>query len=136
MWKMIRVTAVIVIPLALLLSVAGPWIMRGYGESFVSGSTALVFSVCSAALYAMITPVGNLIAASGCMWIGFWMNTAWGAAMLLSSWSLVRWGAAGLAGARLVAYVLHAGWSFGFAVWLRNRRPRSVAGTSAGIPRT
>ena len=134
MWKMIRVTAVIVVPLALLLSLAGPWIMRGYGESFVAGSPALVFSVCTAALYALITPVGNLIAASGRMWIGFWLNTAWGAAMLLSSWSLVRWGAAGLAGARLLAYVLHAGWSLGFAVWLRNRQPRAAAGRPERIP--
>ena len=133
-WKMIWLTAAIVVPLAAVLSLASPWIMRGYGEAFVSGSAALVFSVCAAALYAVIAPVGNLIVANGRMWIGFWMNTAWGAAMLLSSWSLVRWGAAGLAGARLVAYVLHAGWSFGFVAWLGSRQRRSAAGTQERAP--
>jgi O-antigen/teichoic acid export membrane protein len=121
MWKILRMTAGIVFPLALLISLLSPWIMRGYGESFVAGHWTLVLGVSAAALYAILTPVGNLIAASGRMWAGFWLNTGWGLAMLLASWWLVRWGAEGLAAARLLAYLVHVGWTFGFVYVIKRR---------------
>lgn len=92
MWKMVKLVAGIVLPLAILVSFLSPWIMRGYGESFVEGIGPVVLSVATAALSAMMTPVGHLISASGRMWIGFWMNAGWGAIMLLASWWMVRWG--------------------------------------------
>lgn len=119
--KMMKMVAWTVLPMAGLLSLASPWIMRGYGESFVSGYGALIISVFTAALLAIMVPIGHFITASGRMWIGFWMNAGWGAAMLVASWWMVRWGAEGLAGARLVAYLLHATWTFGF-VWAMKRR--------------
>lgn len=119
--KMMKMVAWTVLPMAGLLSLASPWIMRGYGESFVAGYGALIISVFTAALLAIMVPIGHFITASGRMWIGFWMNAGWGAAMLLASWWMVRWGAEGLAGARLVAYLLQATWTFGF-VWAMKRR--------------
>ena len=124
MWKMVKLVAGVVLPLAILVSLMSPWIMRGYGESFVAGHWTVVLSVATAALLAMMTPVGHLISASGRMWIGFWMNAGWGAAMLLASWWMVRWGAEGLAAARLIAYVFHAAWTFGFVMILKRQGRR------------
>ena len=124
MWKMVKLVAGIVLPLAILVSFLSPWIMRGYGESFVEGHWTVVLSVATAALLAMMTPVGHLISASGRMWVGFWMNAGWGATMLVASWWMVRWGAEGLAAARLIAYVLHAVWTFGFVYAMKKRSGR------------
>lgn len=129
MWKMMKLVAAVVVPLALAVSFLSPWIMRGYGESFAAGYWVVVLSVATAALLAVMTPVGQFISASGRMWIGFCMNAGWGAAMLLASWRMVRWGAEGLAGARLLAYLVHAVWTFGFVFFMQRRaaRERSAA---------
>ena len=129
MWKMIKLIAVLAVPMAVVLSLASKYIMRGYGVSFVDGYGTLILSVHTATLMAIMVPVGYYIAASGRMWIGFWLNTGWGAAMLLASWLMVRWGAEGLAGARLVAYACHAVWTFGFVyvVKRRNQIERDVS---------
>ena len=133
MWKMVKMVAWIALPLAGLISVLSPWIMRGYGESFVAGSGALVLSAITAALLATMTPVGSLITASGCMWVGFWMNMGWGVIMLATSWWMVRWGAEGLAAARLVAYLCHAGWTFGFVYVLKRRAKEGRPSASGNI---
>lgn len=119
---MMGIVALIVMPIALILALLSPLIMKGYGESFVSGYWVLIISVATAALLAVMQPVGNLIAASGRMWTGFFMNTGWGIVLLLGSYLMVRWGAEGLAGARLVAYAAHAIWTFGFAVMCLNKK--------------
>jgi len=116
MKRMMGIVALVVIPMALVLSLLSPLIMKGYGETFVTGYWVLVISVATAALLAVMTPVGQLIAASGRMWTGFFMNTGWGLVLLLGSYLMVRWGAEGLAGARLIAYTVHAIWTFRFAV--------------------
>ena len=132
MWKMVKLVAVMAVSLATVLALVSPWIMRGYGESFVAGYWTMVLAVLTATLYAVAYPVGQLITASGRMWTGFWMNTGWGVAMLLASWWMVRWGAEGLAGARLVAYLFHAGWTFGFVCYLKRRvRPESISSSGA-----
>jgi O-antigen/teichoic acid export membrane protein len=130
MWRMVKIVSGIAFPLAVVLSLLSPWIMRGYGESFVAGSWTLVLVVNTAALLAVMTPVGNLIAASGRMWMGFWMNMGWGGAMLVASWWLVRWGAEGLAAAQLVAYLCHAVWTFGFVYVVRKRAGRAPSAAS------
>lgn len=124
MWKMVKLVTGIVLPLAVVVSLLSPWIMRGYGEPFVAGYWTLIISVHTAALLAIMVPVGHFITASGRMWIGFWMNAGWGLAMLFFSWWMVRWGAEGLAGARLVAYGFHAVWTFGYAHALNRRAGR------------
>lgn len=114
---MMGVTALIVIPAALLVCACGPWIMRGYGASFVSGYWVLFLSVITAALLAVMTPVGQYLAACGRMWTAFAMNAGWGVCMLVSAWLMVRWGAEGLAGARLIAYLAHSVWVLLFVVF-------------------
>jgi len=113
---MMGVTALIVIPAALLVCACGPWIMRGYGTSFVSGYWVLNLSVLTAALLAVMTPVGQYLAACGKMWTAFAMNAGWCVCMIVSAWLMVRWGAEGLAGARLIAYLAHSVWVLLFVV--------------------
>ncbi len=116
MKKTMVLTTVIVVPVTLVICLASPWIMRGYGASFVSGYWTLCLSVISAALVVIMSPVGQYINASDRMWIGFWMNTGWGVCMIVASWVMVKWGAEGLAGARLLAYLVHSLWVFSFVM--------------------
>jgi O-antigen/teichoic acid export membrane protein len=119
MKRMMAMTAVLVVPITLLICACSPWIMRGYGLSFVSGYRTLCLSVVTAALLAVMTPVGQYLAASGRMWAGFVMNTGWGICMILAAWLMVHWGAEGLAGASLIAYLIHAVWTVWFVVIVR-----------------
>ncbi|HSA32428.1 MAG TPA: oligosaccharide flippase family protein [bacterium] len=113
---MMGVAALIVVPLSIFLCLLSPLIMAGYGDGFRNTHWTFIITVATAGLLAVMQPVGNLIAASGKMWMGFIMNTGWGAFLLLGSWLMVRWGAEGLAGARLIAYLAHSVWVFGYAV--------------------
>jgi len=126
MLKMMKLVGIIVFPLVIIISMLSPLIMRGYGETFVNGYKTLVIAVVTAGLLAVMTPVGQVIAASGKMWIGFWMNVGWGLCMLGFTWLFVRWGAEGVAGARLLAYLIHAMWTFGFVVYINRERREKV----------
>ena len=68
----------IMLPLVGMISLASPFIMGLYGEEFVSGWPVLVVAACTAGLLAVQMPVGDLIAASDRMWVGFSMNLGWG----------------------------------------------------------
>jgi O-antigen/teichoic acid export membrane protein len=117
--RVIKVSMVInlavVLPLVLCLSVAGPWVMGLYGHSFRAGWPTLVLALITAGLLATQQPVGQMIAAAGKMWLGFAMNMGWALVFVLLTLALVTRGSAGLAAARLVAYVAHAAWTFGWA---------------------
>ncbi|MFO1531770.1 MAG: oligosaccharide flippase family protein [Kiritimatiellia bacterium] len=114
MWKMVGINALVTLPLALVFSLASPWIMRAYGSSFAGGHWVLTCVSFAAALLAILHPVGNLLAAKGRMWACFWLNTGWGTAMLGFSWGMVKWGAVGLAVAQLLAYLCHTLWTLGY----------------------
>lgn len=114
----IGLNALIVTPVLLVLAAASPLIMRLYGHGFAGGATTLVIVLCTAGLLALQTPVGQLIVASGNIWPGFLMNVGWAVAYLIGTKLLVGYGANGLAGARLIAYGLHASWTFWYAFHL------------------
>ncbi|MDF1515064.1 MAG: hypothetical protein P1S60_14730, partial [Anaerolineae bacterium] len=86
-------------------------------ESFSEGWPTLVVVLLTAGILAVQTPVGQIIAASGKMWIGFAMNGGWAVVFVLGTLFLVDEGSLGLATARMVSYILHATWTFGFAIW-------------------
>lgn len=115
---MMGTIAIIITPIVLCICLFSPLIMSGYGQSFVSGYWTLCMSVVAAAIVAVITPAGQYLAASGKMWIGFWMNTAWGVCMLVITAFMVKWGAEGVAGARLIAYLMHAAWSLVYIAFI------------------
>ena len=114
----IKVNALLVLPLVLIASIASPYIMSLYGDGFRSGWPTLVVVLLTAGLLAVQTPVGQIIAASGRMWIGFAMNFGWACTFILGTLLLVDNGSLGLAIARAVGYVFHTIWVFGFAYYL------------------
>jgi O-antigen/teichoic acid export membrane protein len=114
----IKANALLVLPLVLLASIVSPYIMGLYGEGFKSGWPTLVVVLLTTGLLAVQTPVGQIIAASGKMWIGFAMNIGWALIFILGTLLLVDKGALGLATARAVGYIFHTIWVFGFAYYL------------------
>lgn len=122
----VKINALIAIPLVIVCSFASPLIMQFYGPSFREGWLALIFILITAGLLSLQLPVGNIIAASGRMWIGFLMNMGWGLIFIFSAWALIKYGALGLALARGLAYVLHAGWTLGFAYYYFTTSPRAT----------
>lgn len=111
----IGLSAAATLPLAIVASLLSPFIMALYGQDFRSEWPTLAVSVFTAVIFAVQLPVGDLIAASSRMWIGFAMNLTWSAVFLGSTWLLIDYGSFGLASARLLAYVAQAIWSFVYA---------------------
>jgi O-antigen/teichoic acid export membrane protein len=111
MWKMMKITAFIVIPIAIIISFCSPLLIKLYGKSFEGGHWAIVLVVFTTVFSTISAHLGTYIVASGKMWIGFAINVGWAAVFILLSYLLVKWGAEGLAGARLLAYILHFIWS-------------------------
>lgn len=118
-------SAGIAIPIALL----APWIMRSYGEDFAEGYWVLICLAVSAVLVAVNGVVGRAIASRGKMWIGLAFNMLWAVSMLgLSYWFVnLGFGALGLAGAYLLAYILHSSWQSAYVFWWSTRSPSQEA---------
>jgi len=121
----IKVNLLLVLPIILLASVASPYIMNLYGEGFVNGWPTLIVVLLTAGLLAVQTPVGQIIAASGKMWIGFAMNLGWALTFIVGTLLLIDFGSLGLATARAIGYIFHATWTFGFAYCIVFRRRRN-----------
>ena len=122
----IKVNFVLVFPFILFMSLISPYIMGLYGDGFQGGWPTFVIVLLTTGLYAVQTPVAHVITASGKIWTGFVMNMGWGVAFLGFTYLLLQHGAFGLGLARFLAYVLHALWTFWFAVVVV-RRMRLVA---------
>ncbi|MBA7617220.1 hypothetical protein ES703_24532 [subsurface metagenome] len=123
----VKMNALLVIPLVLLASIASPFIMNLYGEGFRSGWPTLVVVLLTAGLLAVQIPVGQIIAASGKMWLGFAMNCGWAITFIVGTLLLLNHGSLGLATARAVGYIVHATWVSVFAIWLIRRRRHGMA---------
>ena len=121
--------AAVVAPIVLAGSVASPWIMRLYGPSFAAAWATLPVVLVTAGIVVLLNPVGNLLAATNRLWLGFWMNAGWAVVLLAVTVLLVHWGAFGVAVARLIAYLVHAIWTVWFAVAFLRAAPaaRSAA---------
>lgn len=111
----IKVNALIIVPLVLFGSMASPMIVRLYGKGFANAWGTLIIVLLTAGVFAIETPVGQLVTASRRMWTGFWMNLGWAVTMLISTKLLLSKGALGLASARLIAYCVHSLWTVAFA---------------------
>ncbi len=128
-----KVNAIIVIPIVFVGCLFSLWIMRLYGSNFSSGWPTLVVVLITAGLFSVQTPVGQIIAASGRMWLGFVMNLGWALAFIGLTYLLLKMGSLGIASARLGAYLLHSTWVFGFAYcYLNLAKGGSRTGGCAG----
>jgi O-antigen/teichoic acid export membrane protein len=100
------------------MSLFSVFIMRVYGADYRDAWPTLIAVVWTAAVLGVLAPVGDVIAASGRMWLGLVMNAGWAAIYIISTLLLVRWGSLGLASSRLIAYTFHAIWTLVFAQFL------------------
>jgi O-antigen/teichoic acid export membrane protein len=114
----IKLNAAVVAPLVFLGCLASPLIMSTYGAGFREAWPTLIVVLITAALFAVQVPIGQVIAASGRMWLGSALNFGWAVCFVLLAWVLLPWGAFGLAGARLVAYMVLTLLTFPFAALL------------------
>jgi O-antigen/teichoic acid export membrane protein len=126
---MLKINAAIIIPCVLVMSLLAPYIMRIYGRDYRDAWPTLIVLLITSGIYALLTPVGEIIAASGRMWLGFATNLAWAAVLIIATVFLVHWGSFGFASARLIAYLLHALWTFvlAYVVILRHPLPNQQA---------
>ncbi len=112
----VRVYTFVSIPIVLLTSVASPIIMRGYGRGYEHGWPTLIVVVCTAGIIAIQTPINQVLAATGRMWLGLSMNVGWGLICLALTHYMINLGSLGVSLARLLGYIIYALVTFGFAV--------------------
>lgn len=110
-----KVNSAIVTPIILAGCLLSPYIMLIYGKSFESGWPTLFFALLTAGLIAVLTPIGQVIAASGAMWTGLLMNVGWAIIFIITTKAAVAFGSTGLGFARFFAYIIHAIWTFAYA---------------------
>jgi O-antigen/teichoic acid export membrane protein len=122
---MLKLNAAVIIPCVLVLSLLAPYVMRIYGRDYKDAWPTLIVLLVTSGIFALLTPVGEIIAAAGRMWLGFGTNIAWAAVLIVATFFLVRWGSFGFASARLIAYFLHSLWSFTLAYTVILRNPVS-----------
>jgi O-antigen/teichoic acid export membrane protein len=123
----IKLNLIVVAPLVLAGALVSPYIMASYGPGFAGTWPTLVVVLATAGIYAALTPVAQVIVASGRMWLGSLMNLGWAAGFISFAWLFADRGAPGLATARLSAYLLHSLWTFGFVALLLKRAGRQAA---------
>ena len=114
----IKANLIVVMPIVIVASILSPYIMNLYGEGFRHGWPTLIVVLLTAGLLSVQTPVGYIIAASGRMWTGFVMNSGWALVFISCTYLLLDHGSLGLAGARMIGYIIHAVWTLGFAIWI------------------
>lgn len=124
MANLIKMNALLVFPLVIVTCLFSPFIMGLYGEGFRNGWPTLVIILFTSAIVTIQTPVGQLIAVSGKMWIGFIMNAGWGIMFILLAFVFISKGSFGLAGSRLIGYILHTIWVFSYAFYIFRNQPK------------
>jgi O-antigen/teichoic acid export membrane protein len=123
----IKINAAIVFPLVLAGSLLSPYIMAACGKEFRGEWPTMVITLISAGFFALQMPIGEVIAASGRMWVGFSLNLVWGLVYLFVTWTLLKWGSVGLASARMLAYLVQGILAFIYA-WVAIYRTRETNG--------
>jgi len=84
--------------------------MKPYGEGFNEGYVVLIILAFTNVLVAVNNVIGQAIAASGNMWIGFVFNLAWGIYLIFLSRYFFQsgYGAIGLSLSLLISYFMHS----------------------------
>ena len=119
---LIRINGYIAIPIVIIGSLLSPYIARLYGPSFAGAWLTIIVVLFTAGLLAIQIPVGQVISASGKMWLGLLMNTGWGIIFIIFTLILINKGALGLSISRGIAYSFHAIWTLGFAYYYINKK--------------
>jgi O-antigen/teichoic acid export membrane protein len=124
--SMVKLNAAIILPCVLVMSIFSQLIMSVYGHGYSEAWPTLIAVLCTAGVVAVGMPVGEVIAASGRMWLGLMMNSAWAVIYIAGTFFLLRWGSFGLAVSRLGAYTVQAIWALAFAYIVIRSQARAV----------
>jgi O-antigen/teichoic acid export membrane protein len=118
-----KASALLILPVALLLSFGSEFFMTLFGADFAGRGQTLSITVLMSSLLSVMLPITQIITATGQMWIGALMTTGWASVLIASSYCLTSsgWGASGLALAYLIAYAVQAIAMFLFAASLLKR---------------
>jgi O-antigen/teichoic acid export membrane protein len=112
-----KVNVLFAVPLVLAGCLASPFIMRLYGPGFASGSSTLVLIFLIAGLVCIQGPMGQLMVASGRMWLTLGFYSVWSLSFVGLTWEWIGAGAFGMAGAKLAAQVINGLGMVAFAIW-------------------
>ncbi len=96
-------------------------IMGAYGKDFGSSWATLIIVLITSGLLAVQMPVGQIIVASGRLWLGFLMNIGWAAVTIFATMLALQKGAFGLAIGQLSGYIIHGIWTIAFAYKIINK---------------
>ena len=127
----------VAVPVATALILGSNFIMGLYGPGFATYSLVLSFVVTTFVLQALQMPVGQVIAASGRMWLGAGLNLGWSLAFIACAWLLVRrgMGAVGLALSYVLSYLIHSAWTGWFGARLvRGSATEPLQGSAGQLP--
>jgi len=108
MWSSLKTVGLVSAVAAGVICVGSPLIMAAYGTEFRRSWPVLCMLAVSTVPAACCSVVGQAIAACGKLWPAFGMNLLWAAALIGFSLPSRQFGAAGLSGAFLISYALHA----------------------------
>lgn len=128
LWMSVKINGALVLPIVAIGCLASRYIMMSYGKGFGSEWPTLCVVLITAGVISLEFPVGQLLSASGRMWLGFSSIVGWGAVFLGANALLLRWGSFGLASARLLAYSAHAIFIFPYVIVFIISR-RSITGS-------
>jgi O-antigen/teichoic acid export membrane protein len=112
----IGINACVVFPLVIIFGLGSPYIMSAFGKNYAPEWPTLIATLITAGLVAVQIPIGNVIAASGRIWLGLSMNLAWCITFIGGTWLMLRLGSLGLAYGRLLAYLVQGAWSLIFTL--------------------
>ena len=109
----IGVSVGVAVPVAAILVVGRTGIMALYGPGFASFSPVVILVALTFLLQTLQMPIGQVIVASGRMWLAAALNLGWTLAFVAAAWFLVGrgMGALGLALSYFLSYLIHSVWT-------------------------
>ena len=113
-FKVIKINLIInvgaAIFVAMLLSLASPYILKLYGDKFTEYTLPFIIMMVGVVFYAANTIIGQIILSKGLAWWGCLMNIFWAIIFLIANYYLVslqHLGVIGIAWAFLISYICH-----------------------------
>lgn len=103
----LKVSMGVAVPVVLIGSLVSRYVLASYGPGFSDHWLTLVIALVTGGLLAFQVPLGQIVIASGRMWLLAGIQILWAVIFCGVTWGALSLGALGLVIARLVAYLVH-----------------------------
>jgi O-antigen/teichoic acid export membrane protein len=103
----LKVNLGVAVPVVLIGCLVSRYIMASYGTGFSDHWMTLVVALVTGGVMALQIPMGQIVIASGRMWLLAGIQILWAIIFCGGTWASLSLGALGLVGARLIAYLVH-----------------------------